>query len=68
MGQGGSKGEYVLRSFPNGLFHVLPGSPETGAALVKERFINMISFTGSTRAGRLAKLKAKRGCGTLGGL
>ncbi len=37
---------------PNGLFHVLPGGPETGAALVKEPLVNMISFTGSTRAGR----------------
>jgi benzaldehyde dehydrogenase (NAD) len=37
---------------PDGLFHVLPGGPETGAALVKERLMNMISFTGSTRVGR----------------
>jgi benzaldehyde dehydrogenase (NAD) len=37
---------------PNELFHVLPGGPETGAALVKEPLVNMISFTGSTRVGR----------------
>jgi benzaldehyde dehydrogenase (NAD) len=37
---------------PNGLFHVLPGGADTGAALVKEPLINMISFTGSTRVGR----------------
>src|SRR3984957_5736832 len=37
---------------PQGLFHVLPGGAETGAALVKEPLIDMISFTGSTRAGR----------------
>ena len=37
---------------PNGLFHVLPGGADTGAALVKEPLINMISFTGSTRIGR----------------
>jgi benzaldehyde dehydrogenase (NAD) len=37
---------------PKGLFHVLPGAAETGAALVKERLINMISFIGSTRVGR----------------
>jgi benzaldehyde dehydrogenase (NAD) len=37
---------------PEGLFHVLPGAAETGAALVKEPLINMISFTGSTRVGR----------------
>src|ERR1700724_677838 len=37
---------------PNGLFHVLPGGPETGAALVREPLVDMISFTGSTRVGR----------------
>jgi benzaldehyde dehydrogenase (NAD) len=37
---------------PIGLFHMLPGGPETGAALVKEPLIDMISFTGSTRVGR----------------
>src|ERR1700736_2666257 len=37
---------------PDGLFHVLPGGADTGAALVKEPLINMISFTGSTRVGR----------------
>jgi benzaldehyde dehydrogenase (NAD) len=37
---------------PTGLFHVLPGGAETGAALVKEPLVNMISFTGSTRVGR----------------
>jgi benzaldehyde dehydrogenase (NAD) len=37
---------------PNGLFHVLPGGPATGAAVVEEPFVDMISFTGSTRAGR----------------
>ena len=38
---------------PKGLFHVLPGGPETGEALVKEPLVNMISFTGSTRAGKI---------------
>jgi benzaldehyde dehydrogenase (NAD) len=37
---------------PKGLFHVLPGAADTGAALVKEPLVNMISFTGSTRIGR----------------
>jgi benzaldehyde dehydrogenase (NAD) len=37
---------------PTGLFHVLPGAAETGAALVKEPLLDMISFTGSTRVGR----------------
>jgi benzaldehyde dehydrogenase (NAD) len=41
-----------MAGLPAGLFHVLPGGPETGAALVKEPLINMISFTGSTRVGR----------------
>jgi benzaldehyde dehydrogenase (NAD) len=39
-------------SLPQGLFHVLPGAAETGAALVREPLIDMISFTGSTRIGR----------------
>lgn len=37
---------------PQGLLHVLPGAAETGAALVKERLVNMVSFTGSSRVGR----------------
>jgi len=37
---------------PAGLFHVLPGAAETGAALVKEPLVDMVSFTGSTRVGR----------------
>jgi benzaldehyde dehydrogenase (NAD) len=37
---------------PKGLFYVLPGAADTGAALVKEPLVNMISFTGSTRIGR----------------
>jgi benzaldehyde dehydrogenase (NAD) len=37
---------------PKGLFHVLPGAADTGAALVEEPLVNMISFTGSTRIGR----------------
>jgi len=31
---------------PDGYFMFLPGGPETGAALVKEHLIDMISFTG----------------------
>ncbi|WP_405793773.1 benzaldehyde dehydrogenase [Streptomyces sp. NBC_01506] len=37
---------------PPGLLHVLPGAVETGQALVKDPAVDMISFTGSTRAGR----------------
>lgn len=37
---------------PRGLLHVLPGGIETGEALVSEPRVNMVSFTGSTRAGK----------------
>ena len=37
---------------PEGLLHVLPGGPETGEAVVTEPLVRIISFTGSTAAGR----------------
>ncbi|MFL5798212.1 MAG: benzaldehyde dehydrogenase [Actinomycetota bacterium] len=37
---------------PEGLFSVLPGGAETGEALVTDPSVAMVSFTGSTRAGR----------------
>ncbi|MER6015241.1 aldehyde dehydrogenase family protein [Streptomyces bluensis] len=37
---------------PEGLLHVLPGGPETGQALVADPLVPVISFTGSTAAGR----------------
>lgn len=37
---------------PAGVFHVLPGGPATGDALVRHPAVNMISFTGSTAVGR----------------
>lgn len=37
---------------PEGLFHVLPGGSDVGAALVEEPSVRVISFTGSTAAGR----------------
>jgi benzaldehyde dehydrogenase (NAD) len=37
---------------PAGLLHVLPGGAETGQALVAEPNVPVISFTGSTAAGR----------------
>lgn len=37
---------------PDGLLHVLPGGGEIGAALVEEPAVRVISFTGSTAAGR----------------
>jgi benzaldehyde dehydrogenase (NAD) len=38
---------------PAGLFHVLPGGVPTGEAVVSDPGVDMVSFTGSTRAGRL---------------
>jgi len=37
---------------PEGLLHVLPGGPEVGEALVTDPKVAVISFTGSTAAGR----------------
>jgi benzaldehyde dehydrogenase (NAD) len=45
---------------PPGLLHVLPGGPETGAALVADPNVRVISFTGSTAAGRLVGEAAGR--------
>jgi benzaldehyde dehydrogenase (NAD) len=38
---------------PAGVFHVLPGDAEPGAALTEDPNVAMISFTGSTAVGRL---------------
>lgn len=37
---------------PSGLFHVLPGGADIGIGLVEEPTVRVISFTGSTQAGR----------------
>jgi benzaldehyde dehydrogenase (NAD) len=37
---------------PDGLLHVLPGGPDTGEALITDPRVGVISFTGSTAAGR----------------
>jgi benzaldehyde dehydrogenase (NAD) len=37
---------------PEGVLHVLPGGPETGEALICDPRVRVVSFTGSTRAGR----------------
>ena len=37
---------------PKGVFHVLPGGPEVGQALVEHSLVKMISFTGSTAVGK----------------
>ncbi|TDV53800.1 benzaldehyde dehydrogenase [Actinophytocola oryzae] len=56
---------------PDGLLHVLPGGAETGAALVADPRVRIISFTGSTAAGRkvgeLAARHLKRAHLELGG-
>jgi benzaldehyde dehydrogenase (NAD) len=37
---------------PEGLLHVLPGGPDVGEALVSDPAVGVISFTGSSAAGR----------------
>src|ERR1700678_2104933 len=37
---------------PDGLLHVLPGGVDTGEAIVTEPLVRLVSFTGSTTAGR----------------
>jgi benzaldehyde dehydrogenase (NAD) len=46
---------------PQGVLHVLPGGAEVGKALVSDPNIRMISFTGSTAAGRQVGETAGRG-------
>ncbi len=43
---------FEAAGLPVGLLHVLPGGAETGSALVRDPDVAMISFTGSTAAGR----------------
>ncbi|GAB3520236.1 benzaldehyde dehydrogenase [Arthrobacter monumenti] len=45
---------------PEGLFHVLPGGAEAGQALIEEPSVRIISFTGSTGAGRAVGEAAAR--------
>jgi benzaldehyde dehydrogenase (NAD) len=37
---------------PAGLLHVLPGGPQAGETLITEPLVRIVSFTGSTAAGR----------------
>jgi benzaldehyde dehydrogenase (NAD) len=46
---------------PEGVLHVLGGGAEVGQALVADPNVRMISFTGSTRTGRLVGEAAGRG-------
>ncbi|HEY5637581.1 MAG TPA: benzaldehyde dehydrogenase [Burkholderiales bacterium] len=43
---------FEAAGLPAGLLHVLPGGAPTGEALVSDPDVKMISFTGSTAAGR----------------
>ena len=51
---------FAAAGLPDGVLHVLPGAADTGAALVSEPLVRVVSFTGSTAAGRsVAELAAK---------
>lgn len=43
---------FELAGLPEGVLSMLPGAGETGAALVENKNVAMIQFTGSTAAGR----------------
>jgi benzaldehyde dehydrogenase (NAD) len=43
---------FAEAGLPEGLLHVLPGGAEAGQALVEDPAVRVISFTGSTEAGR----------------
>jgi benzaldehyde dehydrogenase (NAD) len=71
-----SGGFAIARAFaeaglPDGLLHVLPGGPDAGTALVADPRVRVVSFTGSTAAGRevgeLAARHLKRAHLELGG-
>ncbi|MFE2478982.1 aldehyde dehydrogenase family protein [Streptomyces sp. NPDC059389] len=44
---------FAAAGLPDGLLHVLPGGAGTGAAVVADPLVRVVSFTGSTAAGRL---------------
>jgi benzaldehyde dehydrogenase (NAD) len=43
---------FEAAGLPPGLLHILPGGADVGDALVKDKNVSMISFTGSTKVGR----------------
>ncbi|MEW2412901.1 aldehyde dehydrogenase family protein [Streptomyces sp. NPDC046866] len=43
---------FAAAGLPDGLLHVLPGAAGTGAAVVADPLVRVVSFTGSTAAGR----------------
>ncbi|MFJ7269180.1 aldehyde dehydrogenase family protein [Streptomyces sp. NPDC099050] len=44
---------FTAAGLPGGLLHVLPGGAETGAAVVADPLVRVVSFTGSTASGRI---------------
>jgi benzaldehyde dehydrogenase (NAD) len=61
-----SGGVLVARLFedaglPDGVLHVLPGGAETGRAVAADPHVAMVSFTGSTEAGRAVARVAGEG-------
>lgn len=51
---------FAEAGLPDGLLHVLPGGADVGEAVVTDPLVRVISFTGSTRAGRLVGELAAR--------
>lgn len=51
---------FAFAGLPEGLLHVLPGGPDTGTALVADPLVPVLSFTGSTGAGRAVGESAGR--------
>ncbi|MEU7178241.1 MULTISPECIES: aldehyde dehydrogenase family protein [Streptomyces] len=51
---------FAAAGLPEGLLHVLPGGAGTGRALVGDPRVRVISFTGSTAAGRRVGAQAAR--------
>lgn len=45
-------GVFAAAGLPEGLLHVLPGGPDVGEAVIADPRVRVVSFTGSTRAGR----------------
>lgn len=51
---------FEAAGLPEGCLHVLPGGAEVGQALVEDRHVAMISFTGSSQVGRRVGEQASR--------
>jgi benzaldehyde dehydrogenase (NAD) len=53
-------GIFEEAGLPPGVLHMLPGGPDAGEALVSDPHVRVISFTGSTAAGRKVAAVAAR--------